>query len=64
MYNRYNRQNVSYSCCGANSPSRPGVPPEARAMSDRVCPLAFVGATAFASALVWLYTMMHHLPLR
>jgi hypothetical protein len=33
-------------------------------MTDRACPLAFIGAAAFASALVWLCTMMQHLPVR
>jgi hypothetical protein len=33
-------------------------------MTDRACPLAFVAAATFASAVVWLYTMMQLLPLR
>jgi hypothetical protein len=33
-------------------------------MVDRACPLAFIGAAAFASAVVWLYTMVQHMPLR
>jgi hypothetical protein len=33
-------------------------------MTDRVCPLAFVCAAAFATALAWLYTMALHLPMR
>jgi hypothetical protein len=32
-------------------------------MPDRVCPLGFIVVTAFASALVWLYTLMVHVPL-
>jgi hypothetical protein len=31
---------------------------------DRSCPLAFLVIAAFASSLVWLYTMLGHLPLR
>jgi hypothetical protein len=37
---------------------------EAIAMTDRACPLAFVAAAAFASSLVWLYSMLLHLPMR
>jgi hypothetical protein len=32
-------------------------------MTDRACPLAFVGAATFASALLWLYAIVLHLPL-
>jgi hypothetical protein len=32
-------------------------------MTDRACPLAFIGTAAFASALVWLYTILAHLPM-
>ncbi len=31
-------------------------------MTDRACPLGFVTATAFATGLVWLYVVLHHLP--
>jgi hypothetical protein len=33
-------------------------------MTDRVCPLAFVTAAAFATGLVWFYLMLLHLPVR
>jgi hypothetical protein len=33
-------------------------------MTDRVCPLGFVATAAFATALVWLYLMLLHLPAR
>ena len=33
-------------------------------MTDRTLPMGFVVATAFASGLAWLMTMMSHLPLR
>jgi hypothetical protein len=36
----------------------------AAATSDSPCPLAFVVLAAFASALVWLCTLVLNLPLR
>jgi hypothetical protein len=33
-------------------------------MPDRVCPLGFIVVAAFASGLVWLYTLMASVPLR
>jgi hypothetical protein len=32
-------------------------------MTDRACPLAFLVATAFVSALVWVYAMLTQVPL-
>jgi hypothetical protein len=33
-------------------------------MTDRACPLAFLIATAFASAVVWLYALTTSFPIR
>jgi hypothetical protein len=34
------------------------------AMFDRACPLGFIVFATFTSALVWLYALVHHVPLR
>jgi hypothetical protein len=31
-------------------------------MSDRACPLGFIGTATFASVVVWLYVIVLHLP--
>jgi hypothetical protein len=33
-------------------------------MTDRACPLAFIVFASFVSALVWVFALMQHLPIR
>ena len=33
-------------------------------MTDRFCPLGFIMFAAFASVLIWVFTLLRHLPIR